>query len=67
MANFRQRPFHEGVVRKALAEERRRCASNYSSDFAVELTKVNSDENDLENNGFLASFTKGLPQLVWKP
>ena len=61
MAEFRQRPFHENMARNSLADERRRCASVYSSDYAAVPTKANSDESELLGQRFLASFTKGLP------
>ena len=61
MDQFRQRPFHENMDRNALADERRRCASSYSSDYAAVPTIPNNDENDLVEQKLLASFTKGLP------
>jgi len=61
MADFRQRPFYESMARNTLADERRRCASSYSSDYAAVATQQNTDEDDLQDQQFLASFTKGLP------
>ncbi len=60
MAEFRRRPFQENGYRNELASQRRALATQYSGKYAALPTEQNSDELDLQNEGFVASFTKGL-------
>lgn len=61
MADFRKRPFHENETRNSLARKRRTFATEYSSGYAGVPTRQNRDEVDFDQEGFAASFTKGLP------
>lgn len=61
MADFRQRPFPEGMHRSWLAEKRRAAASEYSSQYAATPTISNADEDQYQEEAFPMSFTKGLP------
>ncbi len=61
MATFRTRPFQENEARNDVANERRKVASTYASRYAALPTERNSDEIELQGEGFSASFTKGLP------
>jgi len=61
MAEFRTRPFHENDKRNSIAGQRRTFANQYSASYAAAPTEPNRDETDLDEEGFAASFTKGLP------
>lgn len=60
MNAFRRRPFFENTRRYEIAAERRRVATDYAARYAARATEQNADEIELEDDGFGASFTKGL-------
>jgi len=60
MAEFRRRPFQENGYRNELAKQRRSLAAQYSGRYAALPTEQNNDEPELQEEGFVASFTKGL-------
>lgn len=60
MAFFRKRPFHENAIRNEIANRRRISATEYSGKYAASPTQQNTDEDQLQDEGFGASFTKGL-------
>ena len=61
MASFRTRPLPEGAARNRIANQRRSTASDYASGYAAVPTEGNADESELQDEHFVASFTKGLP------
>lgn len=54
------RPEHETAERRALANQRRSIAQAIAADYPNPATQTNLDEVILEDDGFAASFTKGL-------
>ena len=61
MPRSTNRPFFENEARSELAGTRREIASHYSRGYAARRTETNTDEEKYAEEGFPASFTKGLP------